>query len=562
MHRLPLSFVFFLLTAIVMLLQVFPYTGILLMMIGAALWSILLINLGMLGTAVEAAAGRVSRWWLIIPVAWFGAYTVAVVRDTMTMQVLRAQIAADNARVHIPFDTERQSLVLSNINEDLTGLNSDLILNDYAVPVIYKHFDSTAPGEKAYFSKRLARQADCKNAHELPGAPGAGVSISSPVDDKRDRYSRPADRDFCILGQPEAPSLPQIRVRSIEREMQVNGMPTVQAAMTIETPGKTYRVRGGRAAPLRWFPMLAMGCFLDSGKPSWDCQWGFLRGHNTLLTRTDKRAGTDAAALARALRLRRVPPSQRRGAPSTLVMASARRAIDKALAADFTDLDRVAADPDAKVGGNAFRVLAMRPDALSARADQLMRALEKAVRAPEIDGGRARQNGQSLAVLVAGVPEPYFIAYGARVLALYGAIDDDHWLWGIDQLFRRIGDLGKAAIPVAIRPREIRTGALGNGDAVIEALCRIGLPARAQATPMLLQAWAETRPSDHRQQLALFVAMRRVGIGIPSLIGDKRGEMAEILKDWNDISPRSPRSVCAIVQEDQTRRAEKRGKQP
>lgn len=85
MHRLPLSFVFFLLTAIVMLLQVFPYTGILLMMIGAALWSILLINLGMLGTAVEAAAGRVSRWWLIIPVAWFGAYTVAVVRDTMTM---------------------------------------------------------------------------------------------------------------------------------------------------------------------------------------------------------------------------------------------------------------------------------------------------------------------------------------------------------------------------------------------------------------------------------------------------------------------------------------------
>ncbi len=65
---------FFAATMLLYLLQRFPLTGVFLMIVGAAFWSILLINLGVIGIGSEAVTGKVSRLWLIVPALYFGGY--------------------------------------------------------------------------------------------------------------------------------------------------------------------------------------------------------------------------------------------------------------------------------------------------------------------------------------------------------------------------------------------------------------------------------------------------------------------------------------------------------
>ena len=50
----PWSLWFFAITLIVYLLQRFPLTGVFLMVVGAAFWSVVLINLGVVGIGFEA----------------------------------------------------------------------------------------------------------------------------------------------------------------------------------------------------------------------------------------------------------------------------------------------------------------------------------------------------------------------------------------------------------------------------------------------------------------------------------------------------------------------------
>lgn len=87
--RLPVSLGFFVVTAAVFLLQVIPVTGVFLMFALAMFWSIVLINAGMIGMAAEAALGRVSRWWLLLPLAFYGGYW-SVVPILRTQTFLKA----------------------------------------------------------------------------------------------------------------------------------------------------------------------------------------------------------------------------------------------------------------------------------------------------------------------------------------------------------------------------------------------------------------------------------------------------------------------------------------
>ncbi|MBN9009246.1 MAG: hypothetical protein J0H63_03635 [Rhizobiales bacterium] len=68
---------FFVATAVVFALQAIPPVGLFLMFMLAMVWSVLLINAGMIGVSFEAAIGRVSRWWLLLPLAFYGGYWAA-----------------------------------------------------------------------------------------------------------------------------------------------------------------------------------------------------------------------------------------------------------------------------------------------------------------------------------------------------------------------------------------------------------------------------------------------------------------------------------------------------
>ena len=61
----------FLFTAAVFLLQLFPLTGMLLMILAAPFWSVITINLGFILVIADVVAGTLPRWALALPVIYF-----------------------------------------------------------------------------------------------------------------------------------------------------------------------------------------------------------------------------------------------------------------------------------------------------------------------------------------------------------------------------------------------------------------------------------------------------------------------------------------------------------
>ena len=114
MRVFPRSFGFFLATAIVYVLQLIPVTGVFLMFMLAMVWSVLLINAGMIGTGWEALTGRVSHWWLVLPVTFYAGYFAFAAADHLALRQLGASYDAANASVAIPFDPVRQALVFGD----------------------------------------------------------------------------------------------------------------------------------------------------------------------------------------------------------------------------------------------------------------------------------------------------------------------------------------------------------------------------------------------------------------------------------------------------------------
>src|SRR4051794_36991553 len=99
---MPLSLAFFVLTAIVYLLQLFPYTGVFLMILAAPLWSVVTINAGFAFLTVETIGGRVSRLWLAAPILWFGGYFVAAALNHQAFNALAEKVTRQNAGKTMP----------------------------------------------------------------------------------------------------------------------------------------------------------------------------------------------------------------------------------------------------------------------------------------------------------------------------------------------------------------------------------------------------------------------------------------------------------------------------
>lgn len=85
MRAFPISLGFFLAAVTLSLFPLIPVIGIFLMIAFMVFLSPLLINAGMLGVAAEALTGRVSRWWLVLPAAFYGVYFAYATADISPM---------------------------------------------------------------------------------------------------------------------------------------------------------------------------------------------------------------------------------------------------------------------------------------------------------------------------------------------------------------------------------------------------------------------------------------------------------------------------------------------
>lgn len=578
MRTLPRSFLFFVATGVVFVLQAIPVVGIFLMLMLAMFWSVVLINAGMIGTAIEAATGRVSRWWLLLPLIFYGGYWSFAALDHQALRTIGNDYDAADAHVSVPFDPARQALVFEG-----DGADGSWFVQNYNLPVAYSR-NTNYP--EAFRSSRMMASAICKKVSEAPALRAAAV-YPSWFHDGDAIDSRKLEKRFCELGMPERPTQPLVTVAHRTDQVFAGTLPVSRVTTTVTTPnGRRYILLGGTGAPLSWVPMPAMGCALNSGRAKWECEAGFMRNNFRPIVTGDTRYSRDSFVLAAALGLKRIAPANRRGGDATLVMAKIAEVEAATLTRQLAAIDAMIADPLAKVKDWDMGVVASRPEALASRAEGIMRGIERAAPAVEPDRYRARESGRILAGLLAKLPRDRLVTFGPRILALYREhalpqlpVEDSnkrpeqHWLWENETLIRRLGDLGATALPVLVDPRASVPNVNGAG---IEGLCRVGSPARAVAAPILLANWKNTGGFDRDERRALFVAMRRIGITPPPLAESadeqrrreranafggvfekQRAPMDVLTDDWGDVTPASPPRVCSVQAEDQARREEK-----
>ncbi len=544
---MPKSFLFFAATGVVFLLQVFPWTGFLLMLVAAFFWSVALVNAGFIGTGIEAILGRVSRWYLLLPIAWFGGYAAFAALDQSTIAALGREIAANNASVKVPFDPQAQALVGIKGSPEAGDIADGWLVQNYALPVVYSY--DVKSGDRPWRSNRMVADAPCRTLASAPGMVQAGVFRNWFHDDTGDSYKdRAMERRFCMVQQPEQPRLPAVTVQVDQDKTTRVGMPLRLITTTVTTPDRQrFVLRGGIASPLAWFPMPVMGCFLNSGGPSWDCDAGFYRTGFKPLHDVGSRYRSDAVVLATALGLRRVAPADRVGSDPAFVASLIAAAEARGIAIAVADLDRLIADPLSEgLNGNDFAILRSDPERLRPQAARIMAALETAVDA----GSRQIGAGKMFAELVAALPDDQFAAYGPRILALYPRATQvrlaeqldwqrkEHWLDDSGYLYRRIGDLGPPALPVLInalagkrRQSEITVG-----------LCRMGAPAAVVAGPGLLARWANLEPD--RADQGLYLTLLRLGLRDRAGRVDQRYQRDWFAKAWETVTPVSPREIC------------------
>ncbi len=85
----------------VVLVQVFPQTGIFLMLVAGPLWIGILTHVGMAHLALMAAPGLIARAWLLIPVVYYGAGFALHLESAQRAQAKAAAIEAENAAARV-----------------------------------------------------------------------------------------------------------------------------------------------------------------------------------------------------------------------------------------------------------------------------------------------------------------------------------------------------------------------------------------------------------------------------------------------------------------------------
>lgn len=543
----PFSLLFFAAAGVLFLLQTIPQIGIILMVLAAGVSSPALINLGMIGTAMEAWTGRVSRLWLVLPIAFYGGYWSVVAREQIVLARLRAAYDGANASVTFPFDPARNALVF----EEDRG--EPWLVKDFDIPVTYS---MAAKRPDDLRSHRMIDEAVCK---ELRFSARSGALTLTDLYDGEGAFETRRREKVCGASMPEKPELPMVRVSYRQESVVEDGLSVDRTTTTITGPdGPSVRLLGGWVAPLTWFPMPWLGCGLNSAAPSWDCGVGFLRRETMPIVSGSGRFGRDRQTLARTLGLGPVPPSDRRGSDAAVISARVETVVHEVLAGQLTVLDAMIADPLARPTRWEFGLLETRPDVLETRAEALMDGLERAAAAvTEKNSGLGRDSGGIFAGLIADLPRDRLVEFAPRLLALCSYPRGRHWFWSTDRLIRRLGDLGLPALPCLSEPNDFDRSI---DITRIEGLCRIGRPVHDVAEPVLLGMWNLARePVSRENRDALYVAMRRIGITPPPPAAETKSRFAELAADWADVTPASPTHVCAASFEREDRRLEKQG---
>lgn len=266
---LPRSLLVFLLSPILAVLQIFPITGVVLMMVAAAAFHAGIINAGMFLLAAEAIAVR-KFVWLIVPAVWFGAYGHMAWQSHAEIAAFEEFVAHENYGTRIEFNQPTQALIIES--SGILHRFSQNLLDDYSVTEI---FDSNVYGVTR---KRLANASTCATATKII-PPYLGAPPVSPVREPNGRFDSKLP-GVCWITSHEKPDREELRVTSTHEDGKFNAsLPySIDRVQISSLKGLISQAAQARAHPYVWFPTPFFGCGLISGgTPRWECTGYFMK---------------------------------------------------------------------------------------------------------------------------------------------------------------------------------------------------------------------------------------------------------------------------------------------
>lgn len=243
-------------------LQVWPVTGIFMMMLAAPFWIGVLLHLMMLSLIALVASLRTSPLWILIPVAFYGYGFMLHLQSFSEAKALARNIEQSNAAAHY------------NIEQPFTYWNasggSDDLLRFYRGPV------SEVRGSASNLTlSTYAKGYECNSSKysALPGLASARTEVTTLFSSAANRLNT----DQCIVRTP---------VRSanwsykLEQARKLSNTSLTQANIdkwTVFDPSNRELVsaQSGVIYTLPAIPFVIAGCALSGRGSDWSCTNGF-----------------------------------------------------------------------------------------------------------------------------------------------------------------------------------------------------------------------------------------------------------------------------------------------
>jgi hypothetical protein len=512
------SFWAFVIFATLFVLQAFPITGVLLMFVGAAFFTGLVLHVFLIALFVEALARRVPRFLIAIPIAAYGGYYAWVAVQAFQIAEKSTELRTSNPGQLLQLDPDTQSLVTKDAQE---------FVKHHAIPVAYEPNAGYKP--EGHLSYRLIRRDQCNIRKDS----------QSRIVTQGMHFNNVLQQAVCVLRFPEAPEhAPVVATTRGDLEIWKHKWSITEETVDLAVDG---RVVGSYRSASVWrlpkLPLMMIGCALNSGKPAWECGADFFTTHTTLdATPT----GIDPARYDSPLSVMLGIPKYTKDDLKTFrgylqnEAALARIAGEPERVQDevFHVLAEIIEGKNPKPTFNMSYSLAQNPTRLAPLAEGMAKRHAELIQAPVKGTPNRDEQIRALSGGLSALPRDAF----ARIAeAVFTVIERAENSWDrMPVLYVRAADVGPNSL--SFYRRDFLTGKLKpylKGLPVL-AICRIGQADDEVIVEMKARFVSAKGASidNQRNQSALLVALLK--LGQESFLREHLDALPASLRDWSN----------------------------
>ena len=523
------------------LLQLFPYTGVFLMLVAGGLITGLVVHVVLALMAVDALTRRGPVWLLLFPALFYGGYYLRYFQQKLEIARTTAELAATNPKKILAYDPDAHSLVMAGASGFVTT---------HDLPVAYQENRNFQP--EGYLSYRLTPRAQCDAIVE---------DTQSRIEKRGVHADGVFQKGVCRLRFPEVPPHPVVSVvvtPDPKNDRMKRGVNIQTTSIVVD--GRTLGAfRTAKIPRLPTFPWLYIGCALNSAAPAWVCDAAVMRATFAIdATPADVDPAIYDSPLAIMLGIRKYRP----GALNNFVGFPQNAHVPEAVARErarvedetFAVLERVLAGGRIEGIHNLGYALARNPGRLEPYAERMARRLvelEDADPPPPSGEKRShrrlrRDEPRALATAIAALSPAAFAPLAGPMFDLARRED---FSTQYPALYLRAADVGPRALDFYKAAFLAQPVAAGESEAILPALalCRIGVADPAVIKEMktrYLPAEGEKSRRDPARS-ALFVALLKFGEADflranEALAAPRDRSWRETLlsgKGWNAVGP-------------------------